>query len=277
VVASLTSGAAQPAISLLFFLALKIYRWGGAGGYVKLGDWNKLHVTLDKLDQLVIHKEATLDRPLSSVTATPSFDENGGNTQYFSSFSAPGRPEGDSRTGVHAPTNGQEYNNIDRRHMRESIPLSEIGTVQDNVPLRGHSPVSPDTRANAPFYPPSTGAPSTSPPTAHFPPQTTHYEPQSSSAETYYTAPSTSRYGSTTSRYQSAETPASTYYTPQSYPPPGQQYPYQPYESYKPLDQTRYMPLPGGKPGPSGTSGGGSGTHTPTSHHGYYGPSSDGA
>jgi hypothetical protein len=199
----------QPAISLLLFLILKIirWRWRGSGGWVELGDWNKLHGTLDKLDELVMRRNATLgDAPTSPVSVKPSLDETGNGQPFSPAFS--GRYPGHSSVGsddISPPP--QDYPNSQRRQDRMSIPLSEIGPG-DNEPIgdqRGYSSVSPDARTT-PFNPQA----------AYFPPQATHYALQTTN-----------------------ETPQSAYYTPQSttqYPPPAQQYPYQPYQPYQPVD-----------------------------------------
>jgi len=157
-----------PAISLLLFLILKIirWRWRGSGGWVKLGDWNRLHGTLDKLDELVIRRNATSrDAPASPVSFRPSLDA-GTEQPFFPAFS-----------GTYP---GQDYPSSQRRM---SIPLSEIGPG-DNEPIgdqRGISPVPSDTRTT-PFNPQA----------AYFPPQamqqasqTTYETPQSA----YFTPP----------------------------------------------------------------------------------------
>lgn len=167
---------------------------------MELGDWNKLHGTLDKLDELVMRRNATSgDAPTSPISFKPSLDETGNGQPFFPAFS--GRYPGHSSIGsddISPPP--QDYPNSQRRQDRMSIPLSEIGPG-DNEPIgdqRGHSAVSPDARIS-PFNSQA----------AYFPPQATHYVPQTTN-----------------------ETLQPAYYAPQSttqYPPPGQQYPYQPY------------------------------------------------
>jgi hypothetical protein len=199
----------QPAISLLLFLILKIirWRWRGSGGWVELGDWNKLHGTLDKLDELVMRRNATLgDAPTSPVSVKSSLDETG-NGQPFSPAFSRGYPGHSSVGSDDISPPPQDYPNSQRRQDRMSIPLSEIGPG-DNEPIgdqRGRISVSPDARTT-----------SFNPQAAYFPPQATHYALQTTN-----------------------EIPQSAYYTPQSttqYPPPGQQYPYQPYQPYQPID-----------------------------------------
>ncbi len=174
---------------------------------MELGDWNKLHGTLDKLDELVVRRTVTLvDAPTSPVSVKPSLDETGNGQPFFQAFS--GRYPGRSSVGSdEISPSAQDCSNSQGRQDRMSIPLSEIGPG-DNEPIgdqRGYSSVSPGARTT-PFNPHAT----------YLTPQATHYALQTAS-----------------------ETPQSVYYTPQSttqYPPARQQNPYQPYQPYQPVD-----------------------------------------
>ena len=154
---------------------------------MKLGDWNKLHGTLDKLDELVIRRNATLrDAPASPVGSRPSLDA-GTEQPFFPALS--GRYP------------GQDYPSSQRR---VSIPLSEIGPgdIEPVGDQRGISPVPSDTRTT-----------SFDPRAAYFPPQAM----QQASQTTY-------------------ETPQLAHFTPPQFPPTRQQFPYQSYQPYQPVN-----------------------------------------